>query len=1293
MMSKGAFRLSLVAVLCVMGLLPTHAAVAEQSASSAMSVSNLRVDSSSNPLGIDDTTPGLSWQLGASERDQVQGAYEVQAASSGELLAAGRSDFWDSGKVESPQSINVAYGGKPLASRERVYWRVRVWDASGRASAWSGAAYWEMGLLAPSDWAEASWIGDPPAKSPWPQGTVADASSFHAPSSSYGPQLAIDGDPTTFWNDNTPGAYPDWLTITTPSPVTLPGVTVVSQPCGVIEDYVVDTWDGAQWVRQGSVSGSDAVTRQMPFAAPVATTKLRITVTRDQPVCGNFSRVAEVYPGLVAAPTAHRPEPLLRKEFSVSKQVKNARVYVSGLGYYVLSIDGKRVGDRVLDPGFTVYNKSALYATYDVTSAVRQHGPHALGVTLGRGFFGLYPGDTKYWGPAPWLADPRLRLELQVDYTDGSHDTIVSNDGWQIHDGPTTSDSIYMGETYDARLAQPGWDRPGFDAAGWQSAAEVATPTTNLGPESMQPIRVVDTLRAEQVTSPKPGTYVFKFPVMTAGWAQLRARGAAGTEVTLRYGEMLRADGTVNNDGDPGLTNGPIQTDRYILSGNGVETWQPSFSYKGFQYIQVDGYPGTPTADDVVAQVVHTDVPSTGTFNSSNELLNTIHAITQRTILNNMHSILTDSPMFEKRGWLDDATMLAATADDNFGMDRFFGNWVHDMTDNQGSNGAGVDLSPNPYPAGYNDPIWAGALVLVPWQTYQDYGDQKILETNYASMSRYLDYEASQANGYIQRGVYGDWASPNPIPEHVTAAFAPPEGPQLTATAYFYKHALVMAQAAQVLGHADDATRFGTLAARIKDAFNAKFLDRATGVYHTDIAAGYRQTSNAVPLTFGLVPPELVDKVTQNLVADVRAHGNHLNTGDAGTKELLPALTEQGHVDTAFAIATQRTYPGWGYQIDNGATTLWERWETVTRSRNHAFEGTIDDWFYRYLAGIKPAAPGYAQIAIHPYVPAGLDHAGASEQTVRGTVASSWRKTGNAFHLDVAVPVNATATVYVPLFGHGQGSADNGAKLLRIQGDEAVYAVGSGHWQFISHGPPVAQVSIDPPSTGVIIPPAGAATVGFTLRNLTDKNVSVRPEVTASAGFTATLTQSQLTIPAAGSATVEVTVSAAHDASSGTLTLTAGGDTATVPVARTDNWARLATMSASSTYQPYVASLANDGNTTNSQPGIVMWNDGTPRSFPDTLTATWNQSVTLNRAVVYTLDQAAYPASGYGVRDYDIQALVGGQWQTVATVRGNVAGIITSTFNPVTTSSLRLLITDTNDHTYSRVIEFEAYGP
>ncbi len=1277
------------AALCIAGLMPAHTALAEQP---ALSVTDMRVDNTADPLGIDDTTPDLSWQLASSRRDEMQSAYQVQAAGTAQDLQAGKADTWDSGRISSQQSVDVTYRGTAPASGERVYWRVRVWDGNGQASAWSAPAYWEMGLLKPADWAGARWIGAAPTPSPWPQGTVATASSFHTPNGNggYEPALALDGDPATFWNDDTPGAYPDWLTITTSSPITLPGVTVVSQPCGVIEDYVVDTWDGTQWVRQGTVSGSDAVTRQVPFAAAVTTTQIRITVTADQPVCGNYSRIAEVYPNLAPPPPAHRPEPLLRKGFSVTKQVKDARIYVSGLGYYVLSIDGRRVGNSVLDPGLTVYDKSALYATYDVTDALRRAGPHALGVALGRGFFGLYREDTLYWGGAPWINDPRLLLKLQVDYTDGSHDTVVSNDGWQAADGPTTSDSIYMGETYDARLAQPGWDRPDFDATAWRAVAEVAAPTANLRPQTMQPIRVVGSMRAEQISSPKPGTYVFKFPVVTAGWARLRAQGPPGTKVTMRYGETLRADGTVNNDGDSGLTTGPTQTDQYVLSGHGVENWQPSFSYKGFQYIQVDGYPGTPTADDVVAEIVHTDVPSTGTFSSSNDLLNTLHSLTRRTVLNNLHSILTDSPMFEKRGWLDDANDLAATSDDNFGMDRFFANWTHDMTDNQGADGAGVDLSPNPYPAGYTDPIWAGAMVSVPWQMYQDYGDRQILESNYAAMARYVDYLTAHSNGLIQQGTYGDWASPN-----LSGGWNPPEGSQLTATAYFYKYAVILSQAAQVLGHGDDESRFAALAEQIKSAFNAKFLDRANGSYHTDIDAGYRQASNAVPLSFGLVPPDEVGEVTQNLVADIRARGNHLNTGEAGTKELLRALTEQGQVDTAFAVATQRSYPSWGNWVDNGATTLWERWEAnpvnVPRiSHDHAFMGTIDDWFYRDLAGITPAAPGYSEIALRPYVPAGLDHAAASEKTVHGTVASSWAKTGNAFHLDVTVPVNATATVYVPLFGQDQFSADAGAKLLRVQDGNAIYSVGSGQWGFISHNPPVADVAIDAPGAGAIVPPSGATTVAFTVRNLTSRTVTIHPQASVSTGFTATAQPATMTIPAAGSASVEVSVSADSDAPPGAVTLSAGGQSAQLSIERTDNWARVATMSASSALQPYDASLANDGKTS-SQNGIVMWNDNTLGSFPDSLTATWDHPITLRRAVVYTLDSTDYPASGYGLRDYDVQALVAGQWHTLAAVRGNAAGKITSSFDAVTTSALRLLISDTNDHAYSRVIEFEAY--
>ena len=545
---------------------------------------------------------------------------------------------------------------------------------------------------------------------------------------------------------------------------------------------------------------------------------------------------------------------------------------------------------------------------------------------------------------------------------------------------------------------------------------------------------------------------MFKFPVVTAGWARLRARGAAGTEVTLRYGETLRADGTVNNDGDAGLTTGPIQTDRYVLRGGGSETWQPSFSYKGFQYIQVDGYPGTLTAEDVVVQVVHSDVPSTGKFTSSNPLVNTIHELTRRTILNNLHSVMTDTPMFEKRGWLGDANVLVPTTIDNFGMRRFYRNWLTDITDNQGPDGAGVELSPNPYPAGYTDPIWAGALVDIPWQVYQNYGDRDVLAGNYDAMARYVDYLAAHADGYIQQGFYGDWVSPA-----TSGTFPwPPEGAQLTATAYSYTYAGVMAQAARVLGHDDDATRFTTLAANIKDAFNAKFLDRAQGIYHTDKDVGYRQTSNAVPLTFGLVPPELVEKATQNLVADVQAHGNHLNTGSAGTKELLPALTEQGHVDTAFAIATQRTYPSWGNWIDHGATTLWESWENNPRSRDHAFLGTIDDWFYRDLAGIKPAAPGYAQITIRPYVPTDLDHVSASVETVRGTVSSGWAKApGGSLTLDVTIPANATAEVAVPAASPEAvtesarpAAKAEGVRFVRMDGDRAVFEIGSGTYHF-----------------------------------------------------------------------------------------------------------------------------------------------------------------------------------------------------------------------------------------------------
>lgn len=1291
--------LTVLAIVALTAGLGVAVAASAAAADGALQVTKMTADGDVNPLGVDVARPRLAWLLSAATTGAKQSAYQVRVATSESALTSGSALSWDSGIVHSAQSTGIDYGGPTLQSATRYFWQVRVWDGSGNASDWSTSAWWETGLLTPGDWSGAQWISaGRPAPPRWPAGTTATASSTHPnPSNGFDPSTALDGNPTTFWNDNTIGVFPDWLQVTSPTAVTLPGVTIVTHQAGGAEDFIVDTLDDAgNWQTQVSVTGDTDVTRYVKFPAPVTTTAVRITVTKDweQDPSQQWTRIAEVIPGEFAGFPSSTPSPLLRKGFTVGKQVTSARVYICGPGYYVLSIDGKRVGDHVLDPSFTAYNKTAEYATYDVTSAVATLGPHAVGVTLGRGFYGLYPGDTKYWGGAPWLSDtPKLIMKLQIDYADGSHDTLVTDSSWLTHDGPTTRDSIYAGETYDARLAIPGWDRPGADVHDWTPAAVVPAPTAQLVSERTDPIRIVDSMTADRITNPKPGSYVFHFPEVTAGWARLKVRGPAGTEVTLRYGERLRDDGTVDNDGDPGLTNGPVQTDRYILSGNpGVQTWEPSFSYKGFQYVQVDGYPGVPDAGDVQAEIVHSDVRSAGSFDSSNPLLNTIDANSRRTILNNLHSILTDTPEFEKRGWLDDASILGATTTDNFAMRNFYRNWLISIQDDQNTNGAGVELSPNPFPAGYADPEWAGAIVLIPWQLYQDYGDTDTLAAGFDSMARYVDYLTTQATGYIQPGIYGDWASPNPDPVHETAAFAPPEGPQLTATAYYYKDTEATAQAARALGRDADAAHFEQLAQQIKAAFNARFLDAAAGIYRTERAIGYRQASNAIPLTFGLVPGDLVGKVAANLAADVEAHGNHLNTGDAGTKELLPALTDNGYADLAFAVATQLSYPGWGYQIGLGATTLWERWEQVSRSYDHAFEGTIDDWFYRDLAGIKPAAPGYTQITIAPHVPSGLDHAAAQQDTVAGTISSSWTKTDGKLHLLVRIPANTTATVHVPLFGHGTGTAPVGAQVLRTDENEAVYSVGSGSWQFTSNSPPVSDLEIDPPDHQVFVAPTGSASAQFTLQNVTTHDVTVAPTITASAGFT-TAPVDPVTVPAEGAITVPVKVTAAPYAESGTVTVSAGGQSASVAVQRVDDWVRFATMSASSSYPGHPVASTNDGDTgSDGWDGGEGWNDNTIRSFPDTLTATWDQPVTLRRAVVYTLDSARYPAADWGLRDYDVQALEDGTWQTVATVRGNLAGTVTSMFDPITTTALRLSISDTNDHAYSRVIEFEAFG-
>jgi len=700
--------------------------------------------------------------------------------------------------------------------------------------------------------------------------------------------------------------------------------------------------------------------------------------------------------------------PLFRAAFDIAKPVAKARLYIGAAGYYVASLNGNRVGDAILDPGFTAYDKRLLYSTYDVTGSTLP-GTNVLGVTLGRGFYAIdaIPGKILWWDHAPWLAkQPRLIAKLDITYADQTHTTVVSNPDWRTHPGPTTSDSLYRGETFDARLTPTGWDMPGYEAKDWVRAAAVPAPSTNLQAQMAEPIRVVNEIYAVSISQPKPGTFVYQFPVMMAGWPQLTVSGSPGTTVILRLGEKLNPDGTVDNMGDPGLTPGEIQRYEYTLAGHGTEVWDPQFSYAGFQYVQMDQFPGVPTTNSLVACQVHSDVRIIGSFSCSSALLNNVHDICKRSVLGNLHGVFTDSPMYEKRGWGDDGSLCAQAAD-NFGMLGFYEKWLNDIGDTQNAQGNIADIAPGLDEG--NDPSWSSDFLVLPWRLYQEYGDSHVISTHYAAMKRYLEYLSSRATNHLLKGLYGDWVSPGFV--------QPPEGPDLVASANYYRDVLLFSKMATVLGYSTDAARYRDLAEEIKQAFNVRYLDRANAVYRTEREVGYRQTSNALPLDYGLVPGDLVALVTSNLVADVRQHNNHLNTGSFGTAALLPALSDHGQSELAYAIASQTNFPSWGWWLANGATTTWEKWvcDASLRSRNHAFLGSVDDWFYKYLAGIQPAEPGYKIINIHPCFPSGLTWVSAAMDTPQGLVSSRWKRVSNdQVELTVVIPPNAEADVTIP---------------------------------------------------------------------------------------------------------------------------------------------------------------------------------------------------------------------------------------------------------------------------------------
>ncbi|GLY93797.1 family 78 glycoside hydrolase catalytic domain [Actinoplanes sp. NBRC 103695] len=1039
-----ASRAALVVVAVAALLLTSSPPASAQQAG----VAGLSVEHRTDPLGVDIARPRLGWIL--STRGKPQSAYEIEVSKT----RNGPADVWDSGRVVSAKSFDVDYAGPALASRTRYFWRVRVW-AGGQASGWSRPGWFETAFLRPEqfqgDWIGAhrtapalsfegaSWIWHPEgdAASSVPAGTRYFRRTFDLPAGASELQVTADDAFTLYVNGReavrSPAVADAWRTasIVDVSALLRPGANVIAVvavntnagPAGLLvklEDLVTDgRWKSADAAAPGW---------EQPGFDDTAWPAARVAAAYGSGPWGSS----------VSAPPP--PETLLRNEFAVTKPVASARAYISGLGYNKLFLNGGRIGDHELDPGFTVYDKTVLYSTYDVTAALRG-GTNAIGVGLGRGFHSMTNPDE--WKASAWWGEPRLKLELDITYRDGTSHRVLSGDDWTVAGGPTRSESLWFGETYDARLERPGWDRPGFDDTGWTPALLVDGPGGTLRPQTFPPIKVTEPLAVAGVTEPVAGAHVYDFGSPTAGWARIGVRGPAGATVRITYGEKLRADGTVDNVGGFGMR---LQAYAYTLKGDGLELYQPSYSYAGFRYAQIDAPPGV-TLESVYGVRVHTAVATTGGFTSSSDLLNRYQDAQRNTILNNLHSIPTDTPMYEKRPYTADGHLYADSAIAHFDMREFYRNWMRSHRDDQNADGSLGTTEPTTESGrAVKDPIWSASFVLVNWDLYWYYGDTGAIAENYDAMKAWLGYyeRTIAATGNIYTGFsYGDWLSPG-------FAFAP-EGTRLAGTAYLHLTATKLARMARALGHDADARHFEALAATIADAFNAAFLDRSAGVYVDDRSAGYRQTSNLLPLSLGIVPEADRARVVANLVADVEQRGAHLNTGALGTKLLLPVLTDTGHADLAYRVATNPTYPGWGYWFEElGATTMWEEWGASARSHDHAFLGTVDDWLYQRVAGIEPAAPGYTAVTVKPTLAGDLSSASAHVGTPLGEVSSSWTRTRNRFTLRAGVPGGATATVFVPAHARREVTAPAGARFAGMSGGHATFTVGPGKHVFVA---------------------------------------------------------------------------------------------------------------------------------------------------------------------------------------------------------------------------------------------------
>ncbi len=836
----------------------------------------------SEPLGIQNSHPRLSWSFSLVNEGLRQTAYQIVAGSTPDVM----SDLWDSGKVDS-SDVSALYQGSLLSVHQQAYWRVRAWLTDGTVSPWSQTARWSMGPQTEHDWGASRWIG------------------------------------------------------------------------------------------------------------------------RDN----QLESAQEQIPGVSKAlkDPAFLPAPYLRKEFPVRGAVRTALLYVCGLGYAELHLNGQKVGDTERDPGFTNYNDRVLYVTHDITRVLRQ-GSNVLGAILGTGWYDVHDLATWHFERASWRRRPRMRLQLVLSYRDGRTETVVSDESWRCSSGPILRDGIYTGEVYDARKELPGWSTSGFDCSAWTSAMIVEPPAGKLVPLTCEPIRITQDLKPVSIKQPRPGIYIVDMGQNFSGHVQLRVKGPAGQAITMRYGETLDDDGMLYTEPidhlmEPTAPRQPFQQDTYILKGSGEEeVWEQRFSYSGFRYVEVRGFPGVPAVNNFLGRFAHTDLKSAGSFSCSDETMNRIQHATIWSYLSNAQSYPTDCPQREKNGWTGDAGLAVECGLINFHSASFYRKWLDDFADVQQENGAFPVIVPT-CGWGYGEltPPWDAAYLIVVWNLYRYTGDRRILERHIAPARRYVEFFLAHRNrdGLAPALGIGDWA-----PWET-------ETPQDYVTnSYLYYDLTLLSKILNALEDAKSAQHYNELAAEMAATIHQKYYDPVRRQYSNG-----SQTAQSIALHFGIVPESVRDAVFASLEQHVEQLG-HIDTGILGAKFLLHALSQGGRTDLAFQLVTRKQVPGWGYWVNGeGATTLWEHWKRDTvASMNHIMFGDVSAWAYQWLAGIQqePASTGYDKILFRPGLVAGLTSVSASYAAPRGRISSQWVVEGKHMHLSVEVPCGADARLELP---------------------------------------------------------------------------------------------------------------------------------------------------------------------------------------------------------------------------------------------------------------------------------------